>query len=178
MPCSTRAAATRCQVLLSDVRPCSRMARREEVESPQVVAAKGILVVLYYFDQIDSHASRTPLSITNFGQGHASLGPLSNFQAVTQAPKLPMSSPYLGARTIRRARIRSLTGRPWGRLMRSSRPSREISEMRPNQLYQEIMHEIRVILQPKFSQKPQLGSSHPIDTDLKFIMCLSVLYAP
>ncbi|KAJ6520859.1 caspase domain-containing protein [Mycena vulgaris] len=43
-------------------------------------------------------------------------------------------------------------------------------EMRPNQSYQEIMHEIRVILQPKFSQKPQLGSSHPIDTNLKFIM--------
>ncbi|KAJ7137203.1 caspase domain-containing protein [Mycena epipterygia] len=36
------------------------------------------------------------------------------------------------------------------------------SHMRPNQSYQEIMHEIRVILQPKFSQKPQLGSSHPI----------------
>ncbi|KAF7333793.1 hypothetical protein MVEN_02336100 [Mycena venus] len=68
-------------------------------------------------------------------------------------------------------------------------------EMRPNQSYQEVMHEIRcafsclppakyipllninanasvdsAILQPKFSQKPQLGSSHPIDTNLKFIM--------
>ncbi|KAJ7477357.1 caspase domain-containing protein [Mycena latifolia] len=43
-------------------------------------------------------------------------------------------------------------------------------EMRPTQSYQEIMHEIRVILHPKFSQKPQLGSSHPIDTNLKFIM--------
>ncbi|KAJ7085556.1 caspase domain-containing protein [Mycena epipterygia] len=38
----------------------------------------------------------------------------------------------------------------------------QITEMHPNQSYQEIMHEIRVILQPKFSQKPQLGSSHPI----------------
>jgi hypothetical protein len=36
--------------------------------------------------QIGSHASRTPLSITNFGQGHTSLGPLSNLQEVTQAP--------------------------------------------------------------------------------------------
>jgi hypothetical protein len=30
--------------------------------------------------------SRTPLSIMNFGRGHASLGPLSNLQVVTQAP--------------------------------------------------------------------------------------------
>ncbi|KAJ7447779.1 caspase domain-containing protein [Mycena galericulata] len=43
-------------------------------------------------------------------------------------------------------------------------------EMRPDQTYKEIMHNIRVILQPKFSQKPQLGSSHPINTNRKFIM--------
>ncbi|KAJ7115378.1 caspase domain-containing protein [Mycena epipterygia] len=43
-------------------------------------------------------------------------------------------------------------------------------EMQPNQSYREILHNIRVILHPKFSQKPQLGSSHPIDTSLKFIM--------
>ncbi|KAJ7605194.1 caspase domain-containing protein [Roridomyces roridus] len=43
-------------------------------------------------------------------------------------------------------------------------------EMHPNQSYREIMRNIRVILNPKFSQKPQLGSSHPIDTGLKFIM--------
>jgi hypothetical protein len=42
--------------------------------------------VLYYFVQIGSHASRTPLSITNFRRGHASLGPLPNLQVVTQAP--------------------------------------------------------------------------------------------
>ncbi|KAJ6568035.1 caspase domain-containing protein [Mycena vulgaris] len=43
-------------------------------------------------------------------------------------------------------------------------------EMHPNQSYQEILHNIRTILHPKFSQKPQLGSSHPIDTKLRFIM--------
>ncbi|KAJ7664261.1 caspase domain-containing protein [Mycena rosella] len=43
-------------------------------------------------------------------------------------------------------------------------------EMHPNQSYQEILHNIRMILHPKFSQKPQLGSSHPIDTSLRFIM--------
>jgi hypothetical protein len=42
--------------------------------------------ILYYFDQIGSHA---PLSITNFGRGRASLRPLSNLQAVTQALKMP-----------------------------------------------------------------------------------------
>jgi hypothetical protein len=36
------------------------------------------IVLLYYYAQIGSHASCTPLSITNFGQGHASLRPLSN----------------------------------------------------------------------------------------------------
>jgi hypothetical protein len=44
--------------------------------------------LLYNFVQIGSHASRTPLSITNFGRCHASLRPLSNLQAVTQAPKM------------------------------------------------------------------------------------------
>jgi hypothetical protein len=44
------------------------------------------IMILYFFLQIGSHASRTPLSITNFGRGHASLGPLSNLQVVTQAP--------------------------------------------------------------------------------------------
>ncbi|KAJ7073307.1 caspase domain-containing protein [Mycena belliarum] len=43
-------------------------------------------------------------------------------------------------------------------------------EMHPRQSYQEIMHNIRMILHPKFSQKPQLASSHPIDTSLRFIM--------
>ncbi|KAJ7447781.1 caspase domain-containing protein [Mycena galericulata] len=43
-------------------------------------------------------------------------------------------------------------------------------EMRPDQSYKEILQNIRAILQPKFSQKPQLGSSHPINTNRKFIM--------
>jgi hypothetical protein len=47
------------------------------------------LRVLYFFLQIGSHVSRTPLSITNLGRGHTSLGPLLNLQAVIQVPKLP-----------------------------------------------------------------------------------------
>ncbi|KAJ7466503.1 caspase domain-containing protein [Mycena latifolia] len=43
-------------------------------------------------------------------------------------------------------------------------------EMHPNQSYQELLHNVRMILHPKFTQKPQLGSSHPIDTSLRFIM--------
>jgi hypothetical protein len=45
--------------------------------------------ILDFSLQFDSHGSRTPLSITNFGRGHASFGPLSNLEAVTQAWKLP-----------------------------------------------------------------------------------------
>ncbi|KAJ6540419.1 peptidase C14, caspase domain-containing protein [Mycena capillaripes] len=43
-------------------------------------------------------------------------------------------------------------------------------EAHPYQSYREFLHNVRVILYPKYSQKPQLGSSHPIDTSLKFIM--------
>ncbi|KAF7312076.1 hypothetical protein MIND_00219800 [Mycena indigotica] len=43
-------------------------------------------------------------------------------------------------------------------------------DMQPHQSYQDLLRNIRKILQPKFSQKPQLGSSHPIDTSLRFIM--------
>ncbi|KAJ7808296.1 peptidase C14, caspase domain-containing protein [Mycena leptocephala] len=43
-------------------------------------------------------------------------------------------------------------------------------EAHPHQSYQEFLHNVRVLLHPKYSQKPQLGSSHPIDTSLKFIM--------
>jgi hypothetical protein len=40
------------------------------------------------FIQIVSHASRTPLSIAKFAcWGHASPGPLSNLQVVTEAPQ-------------------------------------------------------------------------------------------
>jgi hypothetical protein len=38
----------------------------------------------------DSHASRTPLSISKFGKGHASRGRLSNLPSVTQGSKLPV----------------------------------------------------------------------------------------
>ncbi|KAH6903538.1 peptidase C14, caspase domain-containing protein, partial [Coprinopsis sp. MPI-PUGE-AT-0042] len=39
----------------------------------------------------------------------------------------------------------------------------------PNQSYQGLLRSIRHILLPRFSQKPQLGSSHHIDTNLKFV---------
>ncbi|KAL4251151.1 peptidase C14B family protein [Abortiporus biennis] len=40
----------------------------------------------------------------------------------------------------------------------------------PNQTYQELLISIREILRQKYSQKPQLSSSHKIDTGVKFIM--------
>ncbi|KAI0746263.1 caspase domain-containing protein [Daedaleopsis nitida] len=40
----------------------------------------------------------------------------------------------------------------------------------PDQTYQELLRAIRVILKKKYSQKPQLSSSHRIDTTLKFII--------
>ncbi|KAJ6529206.1 caspase domain-containing protein [Mycena capillaripes] len=43
-------------------------------------------------------------------------------------------------------------------------------EAHPQQSYREFLHNVRVILHPKYSQKPQLGSSHPINTSLRFIM--------
>ncbi|TRM58659.1 caspase domain-containing protein [Schizophyllum amplum] len=47
-----------------------------------------------------------------------------------------------------------------------------ISSMKANQnqTYQELLTSVRRILHPKYSQKPQLGSSHPIDTNLRFII--------
>ncbi|KAJ7590689.1 caspase domain-containing protein [Mycena floridula] len=41
---------------------------------------------------------------------------------------------------------------------------------RPKQSYQELLKSVRTILHPRYSQKPQLGSSHPIDTSLGFII--------
>ncbi|KAJ6469245.1 caspase domain-containing protein [Mycena sanguinolenta] len=43
-------------------------------------------------------------------------------------------------------------------------------EEHPGQSYKEFLHNLRVLLYSKYSQRPQLGSSHPIDTSLKFIM--------
>jgi len=40
----------------------------------------------------------------------------------------------------------------------------------PTASYQELLEDIRAILRKHYSQKPQLSSSHPIDTTLKFIM--------
>ncbi|KAI0697939.1 caspase domain-containing protein [Cerioporus squamosus] len=42
-------------------------------------------------------------------------------------------------------------------------------QQNPNATYQELLRAIRVILKKKYSQKPQLTSSHHIDTNLKFI---------
>jgi len=40
----------------------------------------------------------------------------------------------------------------------------------PKQTYQELLKSVRLILHPRFSQKPQLGSSHHIDTSLQFVI--------
>ncbi|EWG41931.1 hypothetical protein FVEG_03911 [Fusarium verticillioides 7600] len=40
----------------------------------------------------------------------------------------------------------------------------------PKQSYVELLNSVRDILETKYTQKPQLSSSHPIDTDLLFIM--------
>lgn len=39
----------------------------------------------------------------------------------------------------------------------------------PDQTYQELFRSIRLILNPRYSQKPQLGSSHQLDTNRRFI---------
>jgi len=38
-----------------------------------------------------------------------------------------------------------------------------------NQSYEELLRSIRLILKPRYKQKPQLGSSHQINTKLKFV---------
>lgn len=40
----------------------------------------------------------------------------------------------------------------------------------PKQTYKELLRSIRLILHPRYSQKPQLGSSHRIDTSLGFVI--------
>ncbi|GLB36836.1 putative caspase domain containing protein [Lyophyllum shimeji] len=40
----------------------------------------------------------------------------------------------------------------------------------PKQTYQELLRSLRLILHPRFSQRPQLGSSHPINTELQFVL--------
>lgn len=41
---------------------------------------------------------------------------------------------------------------------------------RPDQSYRELLRSVRLILKPKYDQVPQLGSSHPMDTNRKFII--------
>jgi len=40
----------------------------------------------------------------------------------------------------------------------------------PHPSYQQLLIEMRGILSAKYSQKPQFSSSHPIDTNLQFIV--------
>ncbi|KUI59373.1 Metacaspase-1 [Cytospora mali] len=40
----------------------------------------------------------------------------------------------------------------------------------PNQTYLELLNSVRDVLQTKYTQKPQLSCSHPLDVNLKFIM--------
>ncbi|KAH8096904.1 caspase domain-containing protein [Cristinia sonorae] len=42
--------------------------------------------------------------------------------------------------------------------------------MNPHQSYQELLRSVREILKKKYSQRPQLSSSHRIDTNLQFIL--------
>ncbi|KAF8917433.1 hypothetical protein CPB85DRAFT_1431352 [Mucidula mucida] len=39
----------------------------------------------------------------------------------------------------------------------------------PKQSYQQLLNNLRDILKSKYSQKPQLSSSHPMDTSIMFI---------
>ncbi|CAE6424256.1 unnamed protein product [Rhizoctonia solani] len=45
----------------------------------------------------------------------------------------------------------------------------EVLKQKPQQTYQELLNNIREVLRNKYSQKPQLSSSHPMDTTILFI---------
>ncbi|CAE6537142.1 unnamed protein product [Rhizoctonia solani] len=45
----------------------------------------------------------------------------------------------------------------------------EVLRQKPKQTYQELLNNLRDILKNKYSQKPQLSSSHPMDTTILFI---------
>ena len=47
------------------------------------------------------------------------------------------------------------------------------TEQNPNQTYQELLRSIRVVLKKKYSQKPQLSSSHPMVGVALVIVALS-----
>ena len=42
-------------------------------------------------------------------------------------------------------------------------------ERNPNISYQDLLRGVRDILRSKYSQKPQLSSSHPINTEIMFV---------
>ncbi|KAJ1307879.1 hypothetical protein OPQ81_001959 [Rhizoctonia solani] len=45
----------------------------------------------------------------------------------------------------------------------------DVLRQKPQQTYQELLNNIRDVLKRKYSQKPQLSSSHPMDTTILFI---------
>ncbi|CAE6447138.1 unnamed protein product [Rhizoctonia solani] len=45
----------------------------------------------------------------------------------------------------------------------------DVLKQKPQQTYQELLNNIREVLRNKYSQKPQLSSSHPMDTTILFI---------
>lgn len=47
----------------------------------------------------------------------------------------------------------------------------------PDQSYQQLLQNLRRILQEKYNQKPQLSSSHFIHTGVKFLICIHVCVA-
>jgi metacaspase-1 len=47
---------------------------------------------------------------------------------------------------------------------------REVLTKQPNQSYASLLASIREVLAEKYSQKPVLSASHPIDTTLKFVL--------
>ncbi|KAJ7475887.1 metacaspase-1 [Mycena latifolia] len=72
----------------------------------------------------------------------------------------------LAARTRRRAQDASEAGRATGAM---SFAFMTALEQQPQQSYQQLLNSLRGILRAKYSQKPQLSSSHPMDTNLMFI---------
>lgn len=56
-------------------------------------------------------------------------------------------------------------------LLFSNKGLMEIAALRanPHQSYLQLLNSVRAILREKYSQRPQLSSSHPIDVNLQFI---------
>jgi len=46
----------------------------------------------------------------------------------------------------------------------------EVMARNPNQSYISLLNEMRQVMMGKYTQKPQLSASHPIDMNLKFIL--------